>query len=180
MKKKIILLTGPKHSGKTSVAQALKKLSGWEASDLDEVLENKTGRTPRELFREGRDIFQKAEAEALESLINPEDKEKDCLIIAAGGGLIDNNEAMALLSSHREVICVYLDVPAETAWQRIVKTANGGELPPFLNTGNPAETHFALHERRANAYKSMAQISIASENMSPEEIAEEIARLFDF
>lgn len=183
--KKIILICGPKHSGKSLTARALQKILGCEATDLDDVVENQTGKTPRKLFREGREKFKKAEARALASLLM-QNETAECTepdlslrhnglkIIAAGGGLVDNNEALTLLSSIREMVIVYLDISAETAWQRIVHTAGDGELPPFLNTENPRETLLALHERRAGAYKALAHLTIAAESRSPEEIAKEI------
>ena len=184
MKNRIILITGPKHSGKSLCARALGKITGIDVLDLDEVVEKQTGKSPRELYKEGPEIFRKAETLALVSLIQGRKMETSTLperlIIAAGGGLIDNPEAVSLLSRHGETGIAYLDVSPETAWQRIVKT--GGELPPFLKTENPrvkpAETHFALHERRAAAYKSLAHLGVQAENKTPEEIAGEIADYF--
>jgi shikimate kinase len=69
------------------------------------------------------------------------------------------------------VLVVYLDIPAETAWQRI---SAAGELPPFLNTANPKETHRELHQRRAAGYRAMARIVIDSGDKGPEERAREI------
>ena len=164
----IILITGPKHSGKTMCSRALEKMTGTEAFDLDEILERQTGKTPRVLFNEGAEVFRKAETEALAlalSSVNPQ-------IIAAGGGLIDNPEALALVKGCDHIVTVYLDVSAETAWQRII--AEGRELPPFLKTENPKETHHHLHKRRAESYKAWANITIDAENKTPEEIAQQI------
>jgi len=168
------LITGPKHSGKSLCAKALNETTGWAVVDLDETMEAQTGKTPRELFVLGQDIFKKAEAQALASALQPSEQKR--LIIAAGGGIIDNGEAMALLAKSRSTLCeiitVYLDISAETAWQRI---SAEGELPPFLNTANPREVHLTLHNRRAEAYKAMANVTVSAENKSPEEIAREIA-----
>jgi shikimate kinase len=170
---RLILITGPKHSGKTLCAHALRIITGREAADLDALVEQMAGKNPRALFKEGPEIFRRVEAEALASVMR---QNRNDLIIAAGGGLADNPEALALLARNREVFIVYLDVSAETAWQRILHTAAGGELPPFLNTENPRETHFALHERRAKAYRALAHFTIDAENKTPDGIAREIAR----
>ncbi|MDR0997648.1 MAG: hypothetical protein LBL70_01155, partial [Treponema sp.] len=67
----IILLTGPKHSGKTSAGRALVRLLAEKTDpaasfiDLDELVEDRTGKSPRALYREGPEIFRKAEADAL-------------------------------------------------------------------------------------------------------------------
>ena len=149
---------------------ALGKITGLEISDLDVAVERQTGKTPRQLYLEGPEIFREAEARALASLIGHGG------IIAAGGGLIDNTEALSLLAERGNVIVVFLKISPETAWQRILQTAAGGELPPFLNTANPKETHRALHERRALAYEALADLTVNGEKMSPEEIADYIAK----
>ena len=175
--RRIILITGPKHSGKSLAARALEKLTGGAAFDLDDCIEKETGRTPRELYTESEELFKKAEEKALVSLLQLKEGD-DVRIIAAGGGLVDNSKALARLSAplmqKAEVFIVFLELSAETAWQRIVHSDLG--LPPFVNTENPKETHKALHERRADVYKALAHLTIAAENKSPEEIAGEIAR----
>ena len=180
---RVILITGPKHSGKSLCAEALEETTGGEAFDLDELVETQTGKTPRELFKMGVESFRKAEAQALYFALKSSEEKSEgnqrLRIIAAGGGLIDNSEALALITespvARREIITVYLDVSAETAWRRILDTAVGGELPPFLNTENPREAHLALHKRRAEAYKVLADVIILAENKSPKELAGEIA-----
>jgi shikimate kinase len=205
----IVIIIGPKHSGKTSAGLALAKLlSGADKirpaadsaepcfADLDELIEQRTGKSPRALYKEGEGIFRKAEAEALAFFIGkaalpfssaggvaahsraPADAPPPspaALIIAAGGGIIDNEQALSLIKKTSNAIPVYLDVSAATAWNRIKDSARrDGELPPFLKTENPGETHRALHERRAAAYRKFARIIIEVDGKSPEEIAKEI------
>ena len=186
MENRVILIMGAKHSGKDLCARALSEIVGGETVDLDELLERQTGKTPRELFIEGHDFFKKVEVCSLASVIHgylPQTQTKrGNLIIIAGGGIIDNDEAMALISearvpsADRQLIAVYLEISAETEWQHILETSGDGELPPLINTNNPKETHLALHNRRAKAYKAVAGITVFAENKSPEEIAGEIAK----
>jgi shikimate kinase len=168
---KDIFLTGPKHSGKTSSGKALASLCACIFIDLDELVEQRTGKTPRALYIEGADVFKEAEAESLASLFNCAAKEK-FRVIAAGGGIIDNAEALAIMKKSSGIL-VYLEISANTAWERI--TANsGGELPPFLRTANPKETHRTLHERRSAAYRQLAEIVIDCKEKTSAEIAKEI------
>ncbi|MDR2768724.1 MAG: shikimate kinase [Treponema sp.] len=175
----IILLIGPKHSGKTSAGRALAETGRGHFTDLDEVIETRTGKSPRALFLEGSGIFKKAEAEALASLL---EGGTENTIIAAGGGLADNGEALALLAKQKNpdsggrlsgsvITAVYLEVSAETAWERIRRAAETGGMPPFLDTPNPGETHRLLHTRRAKTYRAIADIIIDAENKCPGEIA---------
>jgi len=164
-----IILTGPKHSGKTTAGRALALVCSCEFVDLDELVRERTGKSARQLFIEGQAVFQKAEAEAMAALAGSDGGEGR-RVIAAGGGIIDNAEAVALLKKTDAKI-VYLDISAESAWNRI---AVREELPLFLQTENPKETHRALHERRGAAYLQLADIVIDAEGKTPEEIAGEI------
>jgi shikimate kinase len=178
-----ILLVGPKHSGKTSAGRALVRL--WAGkndpaasfTDLDELVETRTGKSPRALYREGPEIFRKAEAEALRGIFDrPGDGDPALRVVAAGGGLADNSEALDLLKSpvfkrSSRVFTVYIEVPPETAWERIEAAAErDGELPPFLKTENPRETHRRLHQRRGAVYREIADLSLGA-GESPEETA---------
>ncbi|MDR1899705.1 MAG: shikimate kinase [Treponema sp.] len=179
-----VLLTGPKHSGKTSAGRVLAALGGAVFIDLDERIAGWTGKSPRMLYREGPEVFRAAEAETLKNLLGeepaaePGEAVKPLRIIAAGGGIIDNPAALDLIKETYPVCVVYLEVSAETAWERIVREAGEkGELPPFLDTANPRETHGALHERRAAAYRALADITIQGESKPAEAVAEEIISL---
>jgi shikimate kinase len=176
-----IVLIGPKHSGKTSAGKALAALLKGKFKDLDAFIEERTGKSPRELYREGPPVFRKAEAEALEALLETESGDslppgKNFRIIAPGGGLADNPEALSRLQRLKPPpFLVYLEVSAETAWRRIeLAAAESGEFPPFLKTANPKETHRELHERRARVYRELAGFSVRGEGKTPEELGEEI------
>jgi len=164
-----VILTGPKHSGKTSAGRALASLCSCEFIDLDDLILQRTRKSPRQLFSEGQAVFQKAEAGATAALLG-DGCDEGQRVIAAGGGIIDNAEAVAALKKAGAAV-VYLDISAELAWDRIAKS---GELPPFLRTENPRETHRVLHERRAAAYLRIADIVIKAGVKTPQKIAEEI------
>jgi len=172
----LLVLLGPKHSGKTSTGRELARRLNRSFFDLDELIEKRTGQSPRDLFIAGPDIFRREEAEALEALLIKEDSG----ILAAGGGIIDNPAAMDLLRS-KKYITVYLEVSAGTAWRRIDQQ---GELPPFLRAANgdssreeSREKHRLLHERRAKAYREFAQVCISAEEKTPLQLAEELLYL---
>jgi len=170
----IIVLVGPKHSGKTSAGRELAVLLSGDFVDLDEHITRKTGKSPRALYIEGPEVFKRAETEALAALLSdlPEKiKFASSLVIASGGGLIDNPDALLLLKKNPAVTSVFLDISVKTAWERIERA---GELPPFLKTENPQETHRSLHERRAAAYRQFASLVIKADGKSPGGLAQEI------
>ena len=183
---KAIILTGPKHSGKTSAGKAFASIYSCDFIDLDELILQRTGKTPRQLYTESVNsdgsLFKQAEAEAASYLMTtlasdsaaPSECQKSTCIIAAGGGIIDNPEALTSLKNSGAII-VYLNISVGKAWSRIAYSADGKkqerELPPFLQTDNPQETHRNIHERRAAAYLQIADIIIETEDKTPEEIA---------
>jgi shikimate kinase len=154
----------------------LREILGGDFVDVDALIEEREGATVRALYRRGTDVFRKAESLALSSIT--ENAETDgVLVIAAGGGIIDNEAAIDTLSEDGRALFVYLEVSAETAWRRIEEDAlNGGGLPAFLDTENPKGTHAALHERRAEAYKKRAHITVDGEGRTPRQLAVQIAR----
>jgi shikimate kinase len=158
----VIVLSGPKHCGKTTAGGLLAAALNRPFFDLDAQIQKETGKTPRDIFAEGPEVFRKAEEEALRRLLSLPEAENATL--AAGGGVIDNPAAMSLLNSAQAII-VYIEISAATAWNRIVP----GGLPAFLKTDDPKETHRLLHERRAAEYKKAARFTVNAENKSPHE-----------
>jgi shikimate kinase len=187
----VIVLVGPKHSGKTSAGRALAQLFRGVFYDVDEEITQAAGKSPRALFEEGKAVFQAAEAEAAASLIQrirlPDSKTSasggpsalSFHVIAAGGGIIDNPPAWAALKTADAL--VYLRVSAASAWARIMQSASKeGSLPPFLRTDDPETTHRALHEVRGGAYEAGVSLVVDCGTKSPEGIAREIAKLLSF
>ena len=169
-KPQIIILAGPKHSGKSSTGKFLAEILDLSFFDTDTVLEKETGKMPKELYKEGPEILRQAEAKALSWIL-----EQNNCVIASGGGLIDNKKAMELITKSPGIILVYLEISAETAWKRILAASAATGLPAFLDTANPMETNRIIHTRRAEQYKSAAHLTIQAENKSPEDLAGEIA-----
>jgi shikimate kinase len=175
---KLIILVGPKHSGKTRTGRALATQIHARYCDLDELVEQAQGKSVRQIYLEGQDKFQACELAALQSVIAPSDK-KSALVVSAGGGLCDNAAASELLraarlASPKQVIVVALEVNASTAWARIKKT---GRIPPFLQTDNPEATHRMLHERRTQAYRELAGMRIQVDGKQEKDVSAELRYL---
>jgi shikimate kinase len=178
----LLILIGPKHSGKTSVGLALKARLNAAFVDVDALIEKRNGRSARALYRKSRDAFLQAEAEAIASIELPADD--GTLIAATGGGLVDNDAALEAIgdltdkiSDKTSFIPIYLEVTAETAWRRIEEAAKrGGGMPAFLDTDKPKSAraaHAAIHKRRCTAYRKFALVTVNGE-AAPEEVAAEI------
>jgi shikimate kinase len=178
----LLILIGPKHSGKTSVGLALKAKLNAAFVDVDALIEKRNGRSARALYRKSRDAFFQAEAEAIASIKLPADD--GTLIVATGGGLVDNDAALEAIgdltdkiSDKTSFIPIYLEVTAETAWRRIEAAAKrGGGMPAFLDMDKPKSAraaraaHAAIHKRRCTAYRMFAIVTVNGE-AAPEEVA---------
>jgi shikimate kinase len=171
----LLILIGPKHSGKTSVGLALKARLNAAFVDVDALIEKRNGRSARALYRKSRDAFFQAEAEAIASIKLPTDD--GTLIVATGGGLVDNDaalEAIGDLTDKISFIPIYLEVTAETAWRRIEEAAKqGGGMPAFLDMDNPKAAraaHADIHKRRCTAYRRLALVKVNGE-AAPEDVA---------
>ena len=170
-----VILTGPKHSGKTWTGKALASLCLCDFIDLDELILQRTGMSPRQLYSQDINDFRKAEAQAIEALFNINNDLQQPRVIAAGGGIIDNPEAVVIIKNSGTAV-IFLNISADCAWERIANCAEG-EMPVFLRTENPRETHRAIHERRAAAYLQLAGFTVNVDGKSPEETAAECMSL---
>jgi shikimate kinase len=192
----MIVLVGPKHSGKTTVGRELARLLALPFYDLDTLIEERTGQSVRSLYNAGPELFRQAEEAALnallflpESEINPSESDTGLPavdgipatggILATGGGIIDNPGALVLLRKKNiqggsGYTIVYLDVPAQTAWHRIT---SAGELPPFLKAETmdaSMKKHRFLHQRRSDTCREIARFCVSVGEKLPGELAEEI------
>ena len=181
----VCVLMGPKHCGKTAVGLELAGLLGACFFDIDQEITKRQGRSPRELYAVSPETFRRAEAGALEEVLGAIDAlpAGQSAVIAAGGGIIDNADAVALLDQRRAGACfrrVFLSISADAAWARVLKTAEyTGELPPFLRTAAPQKTHYALHTRRNPLYAAFCDAVVSVDGKTPHAICTEIAALLE-
>lgn len=108
-----IFLVGFMAAGKTTVARALAARLGWQAEDVDELIEARERRTVAEIFgRHGEPYFRALEREILQLLLPLRH-----VVVATGGGTFvdpDNRAAM-----NRDGLSIWLDVPFEDVLARL-------------------------------------------------------------
>ncbi|PIE04540.1 MAG: shikimate kinase [Spirochaetales bacterium] len=153
-----ILLGGLKHCGKTSLGRLLAQDMGYSFFDLDDLtVEETSGKwnSPRAVWKNlGPHEFQRLEEEAARSFVTwhlpryaPEG-----VVLALGGGTIENAGAMAWLSDRG--VNVYLRAPSRLLFKRIM----AGGRPPFLPEENPEEAWQAIYMKRHALYTDFARI----------------------
>jgi shikimate kinase len=160
-----IVLTGFMGSGKTTVGPLVAERLGWSFVDVDDVIAAEAGTTIPEIFkREGETEFRRRERAAIASLAR-----RDGLVLALGGGAIEDAATRELLLSAAETLMVHLQVELETALVR----CRGSELlrPVFADQANLA----SRYEQRLPLYR-MAHVSLNVDTLTPDEVAAAILR----
>ena len=166
-----IVLTGFMGSGKTTVGPLVAERLGWTFVDVDDVIEAEAGCTIPELFRrDGEAAFRERERAAIARFIAGERPAGgESLILALGGGAIEDAATRSLLLTAPDTLTVHLEVELATTLARCRGTEH---LRPVLaDDANLA----SRYERRLPLYRT-AHVSIAVDVLTPEEVAEAIVR----
>lgn len=162
-----IVLTGFMGAGKSSVGRELSRLLGMKLIDADEEIERSQNMAISEIFRLfGEERFREIETEMLRKLAK-----EDRVIISTGGGAVLREENMEALRKNGTVFC--LVASAETVYARTKQSDNR----PLLKVDDPMSRIRELLSARMPFYEK-AGTMIDTEQKTPQQVAEEIARVF--
>lgn len=169
-KKKNLILIGFMGSGKTSVGIKLSYRLQQTFLDTDKQIERKAGKSISQIFAEdGENAFRQMETECLRELLTKNDTEKQ--IFSVGGGTPVREENRELLKCLGTV--VYLKATPAVIYERL----KGDTTRPLLQAENPKARIEELMAAREEAYLSAADIVLAVDGKSPEEIVEELVKM---
>ena len=149
-------------SGKTTVGRIVADALGCPFLDLDDVVATRENLTIADIFAtKGEEYFRHSEEQALASVLKK--YAQGDLVLALGGGTILSASSRALLQ--RDTLCIWLNAPAKVLWSRI----SGDSTRPL------ADEDFATRlATRQPLYEEVAEITIDTEGLSPQDIADEI------
>lgn len=160
-----IVLTGFMGSGKTTVGPLLAARLGWSFVDVDDVIEAQAGATIAELFaRHGEAAFREREQMAIAKLAAG-----DALVLALGGGAIENSATRSLLQQTETTLLVHLEVSLATTLARCAGTQH--TRPILADQTNLA----ARYQRRLPLYRT-AHVSIPADALTPQEVVDAVLR----
>lgn len=159
----LLLLVGFMGSGKSRVAREVALRLGRPVLDIDELVEQATGRSVAELIESGGEAaFRRRELAALEAV-----EVARAPVIAAGGGLFTCRAAREWVRRYGR--SVWLDAPLELCRERV---GAGAGRP--LWAAEPLALR-ALYERRRAVY-ALADLRVPVGHESLGRLAERLAR----
>lgn len=151
-----IVLTGFMGAGKTTVGNLLGERLGWRFVDVDAQIEGTAGSSIAELFAErGEPWFRQLEHETIQQLL-----EADCLVLALGGGAIEDERTRSLLLSLPRTQLIHLEASLETILDRCRGTE---DLRPILQDSANLEGRYL---KRLPLYRQ-AHLTLAVDSIHP-------------
>lgn len=141
-----IVLIGMPGAGKTTIGRKLGKALGRPVLDADDKVMEQTGRTIKDLFQEGEDVFRQAETAAVKTLAA-----MDGIIISCGGGVVKRPENIAFLQATGKIFFLNRDLAAIAGCVDKVSR-------PLLNSAEDRLTQ--LYKERMPLYLKYADYTI--------------------
>lgn len=160
---KNIVLIGMPGCGKTTIGKQLAEKLNKKFCDADEMLEAWEGKTIKELFALGEELFRDAETRTIKRL----SAEKG-LVIATGGGVVKRPENMAMLRSSG--VIVFIDRSPE-----LICADVDVESRPLLAEGR--QRIFELYKERLELYQKYRDFAVANEGQVETVVTEIINEL---
>jgi len=155
-----VVLVGVPGSGKTTVGTLLAQRLGVEFRDTDHDVEVMEGKPVADIFVDsGEPRFRALERTAVAVALVEHDG-----VLALGGGAVLDADTRALLAAHPTV---WLQVGAAAGAKRV-----GLDAPRPVLLGNVRGRLAALVAERAPLYAEVARISVDTDGLEPESVAE--------
>ncbi len=162
-----LALTGFMGCGKSTIGRQVARELKFDFVDTDGLIEEHTGRTIAEIFEHaGEAAFRKLENEVVRQL-----EARQGVVIATGGGLVEQPGNLDGLKRHALVVCLWASV--ETIWERTRHQTHR----PLLQTADPQASIRELLARREPYYKQ-ADVIVNTEFRPIREVAGQVKHQF--
>lgn len=161
-----IFLIGFMGAGKSTVADRLSQNMRRELFEMDEMLEERMGMPIAEVFEQfGEAYFRTQETQLLRYL-----QQEQHAVVSCGGGAVMREENVSYMKECGRIIL--LTAEPETIYER-VRHSTGR---PILNGHMNVEYIRELMEKRKGRYEAVADIKVATDGKSVDEICAEIQK----
>ncbi len=174
IRKKLVFLAGFMGSGKTTIGKILANTLGFEFLDVDQIIEERSGKSVVTFFREeGEKKFRELERIVLEEVVLKKE-----YVVSLGGGTLANEENLDLLRKHGVII--YLHASPEVLFQRVRnKTTRPLLLDSEGNKISPSELQQRIEKllKTRKRYYEQSHIIISTETQRLGITVDEIVKL---
>ena len=120
--KKLLIIAGINHSGKTTLGRELSKTLHCDFFDTDLETERLTGKHPAIHTKEGgQTAYNREETNTAKFLVDNIKNQDTYTVISTGGGFCDNPEAWHFLKEHGYIL--WLNSDLETSFERVAAGA---------------------------------------------------------
>jgi shikimate kinase len=151
-----IVLTGFMGSGKSTVGRLLARQLRWRFVDADVAIESSVGSSIAEIFREkGEPWFRELEHQTIRQQL-----ESEQIVLALGGGAIEDLRTRQLLLNEGGTRLVHLEASLETVLKRCMGTES---FRPVLADRANLEARF---EHRLPLYRK-SHLNLPVDSVSP-------------
>ena len=159
-----IFLIGPMGAGKSAVGRYLARALHLTFVDSDDEIESRTGVDIPFIFeKEGEEGFRKREAVVIDDL-----SKMDGVVLATGGGAIQDENSRSRLGGRGFVVYLYTTVE-----QQVSRTKKGRERPMLENV-DPRNMLKKLLETRDPLYREIADIVVETDGRKVKSVADEV------
>lgn len=160
-----LVLTGFMGAGKTTVGRLLAKRLAWPFVDADLEIEAAAGATIAELFQEhGEPWFRQLEHETIRRLLN-----SPSLVLALGGGAIEDDRTRKMLLSKKATALIHLEASLGTMLLRCQGTES---TRPILQDQFNLENRY---QRRLPLYRE-SHYTVIVDSLSPNLVVDAILK----
>lgn len=160
-----IYLIGFMGTGKSTVSRRLKKKMNVKELETDAEIVRENGMTINEMFEKyGESYFRDKETQMLEKIA-------DCppAVVSCGGGTVLRQENVDIMK--KSGVIVLLTATPQTVYLRVRNSKDR----PILNGHMNVEYIESLMEKRRAVYEAACDVRVATDDKTPDQIAEEIA-----
>lgn len=161
-----IMLIGFMGTGKSTIADKLKEKLQVEQIEMDALIAKEAGMSIPEIFETyGEDHFRDLETAMLRKF-----QEKKPVVVSCGGGVVLREENIEIMKGQGRI--VLLTASPQTIYERVKNSTDR----PVLNGNMNVEYISSLMEKRRARYEAAADITVATDKKTVEEICQEILK----
>jgi len=162
-----IVLVGMMGSGKSSVGRVLASRLERPLFDSDEIIEERSGRTIREIWElDGEPAFRELETQ---TLVDTLDRVEPSVIATGGGVVLSERNRKLLVDSDAHVVWLMLDV------ELLLERVRNGAHRPLLDD-DPEMRLRRMAEDREPLYREVTDAMVSVDNRSVLDVAKAVLR----